>query len=219
MKNIFTPAFSLLLLCFGCGSEPSATVTTFEVLDVMVADTVTSGYALDINHSFVSWMGFKPGGEQMGRIAFSHGSLDMNQQEIVGGRFSIDMNTISVERLSADRATKLADHLKNSDFFEVPQFPYSTFEIVSVDSLGWGAYPYQVVGNLTMKDITRAISFSFDYIQKDGFLFVTTQPIILNRTQWGITYKSSSFINGLKDNFIDDNIQIQIAALFILQPN
>lgn len=47
-------------------------------------------------------------------------------------------------------------------------------------------------------------------------LFAVSEPININRTEWGITYKSTKFIDGLKDNFINDNMEIQVIAVFDL---
>jgi polyisoprenoid-binding protein YceI len=51
---------------------------------------------------------------------------------------------------------KLTGHLKTADFFNVAQFPTSTFETTEIKPNGTNS---TVTGNLTMHGITKQISF------------------------------------------------------------
>lgn len=210
--------FALISTLASCKSEQMDSLEVFEAVSITAPDTVSSRYELAAALSSLSWRGFKPGSDQIGLVEISQGAVWLDGDKVVGGRFVVDMNTISVERLAPERATKLAEHLKNSDFFETEIYPVSIFEVAELGSTGVGAYPFYVVGNLTIKDITHAVRIGFDCIAKDSLVFVTTEAINLDRTKWNITYKSTNFVKGLKDNFIYDNMQLRLTALFALRP-
>lgn len=215
MKKILLSA-ALLYVAVSCKQAQMLSIETLNSVEVAPASRVTAYYEIDTLHSSIFWSGFKPGLDHVGTIGLSHGVVQLDQNRVVGGLFTIDMNTIAVEDLSPDRAAKLSSHLKDSDFFEVDKYPTSTFELVEVSYGGSGPYPYTVLGNLTIKGITRAVSFGFDCIGRDSMMFVTTEPINLDRTKWNIIYKSTNFVKGLKDNFIYDNMQLRVTALFDL---
>ncbi len=61
----------------------------------------------------------------------------------------IDMSTITT---TDDAGEKLDTHLKANDFFDVERYPTAEFKLISYDGTN-------LVGDLTMKGITKSISF------------------------------------------------------------
>lgn len=57
--------------------------------------------------------------------------------------------------------TKRDDHLRSPDFFDAAKYPAITFRSTSVEPKGGGCF--RVIGELTIKDITRTESFDVEY--------------------------------------------------------
>ena len=114
------------------------------------------------------------------------------------------MNSLNCTDLEAGKGKeKLEGHLKSADFFDTATNPTSTFEITSVSG-------GNVTGNLTMKGVTKSVTFPADVkVTPDG-VSVISSDFTINRTDWGIQYGSASFFDGLKDKAINDNIGLSI---------
>jgi polyisoprenoid-binding protein YceI len=68
---------------------------------------------------------------------------------------------IEIDAKSIDTGVKKRDnHLRNADFFDVEKFPKLKFKARKIESLG-GSH-YKVIGDLTIKDVTREIALDGD---------------------------------------------------------
>lgn len=185
MKKIMLTAAFALTLIFG------ATATNPIKKEVKVKE------------SSISWVGKKFGGQHSGTIALKEGTLIMDGDQLTGGTFVIDMTTIAVTDLQAGKGKeKLEGHLNSDDFFGAENHPIATFEITGVSQTG---ATYNVDGKLTIKGIT--VPHQMKLVQ-NGSTFTTTTDI--DRTKFGITYKSGSIFDGLKDKAIKDNFELTI---------
>ncbi|MBS1918022.1 MAG: YceI family protein [Bacteroidetes bacterium] len=69
--------------------------------------------------------------------------------------FTVDVASISTDNDMRD------NHLKSDDFFNAAKFPQMKFESTSFQSLGGNKY--KLNGNLTIRDITKPVSFDVNY--------------------------------------------------------
>lgn len=69
---------------------------------------------------------------------------------------SIDANSISTNDEQRD------SHLKSADFFETDKFPTIHFESKSIEKVEENNF--KLIGNLTIKDITKSIPLDFEYV-------------------------------------------------------
>ncbi len=97
--------------------------------------------------------------------------------------------------------------MKSADYFDAEKFPISTFAITKVvtdrdDKI-------QVTGNLTIKGITKPITFPATIDVKDGRAEANGK-VVINRTQWGIRYASGKFYDNLADEAVSDDIGIDM---------
>lgn len=99
-------------------------------------------------------------GGHVGTIAIKNGQISIDKNKIVGGEFMIDMNS-----LQCTDSPKATGHLKNEDFFNVPQYPSAKFVITKVDN---SKSTPTVTGNLTIKDKTKSISFPINVVRISG---------------------------------------------------
>ena len=184
-----------------------AIVTTFSFATKPHTDNVR----VDTKSSTVKWIGSKVASAHEGTINIQKGMLMINHGTLVGGQFSIDMNTIkNTDIESEEYSAKLEGHLKNEDFFNVENFPTATITIITaVKGVG---NAYKIVANLTIKGITHPISFSAD-VNVNGINFLATANIKIDRTKWDITYNSGNFFENLGDYLIKDEIEFDVFLL------
>jgi polyisoprenoid-binding protein YceI len=97
-----------------------------------------TSYTLDVNSSTLKWKGSEgPEYFHVGSIKFIDGSLEMEGDKLTTGTFTIDMNSITVEdkELPDEKKGYLAEHLKDTSFFFIADFPKVT---VSIDGYEGG---------------------------------------------------------------------------------
>jgi len=185
--------------------------------EVQTDEGTDAGFSIDAAKSIVEWKGTKPTGEHIGTINLKQGKIIVKDGNLVAGKFTLDMTSIVNKDLTdAEWNKKLVDHLNSADFFSTAQFPESTFEIT-------GTKPYDgamvegstqpthwITGNLTIKGISKSITFPAS-IQMDNTMFMATTPqFVIDRTEWNIQYQSRKFFDDLKDKFIYDEIGLKI---------
>ena len=114
------------------------------------------------------------------------GEVDGDPSDLTtaSGRFEVEMD--SVDTGSPDRDA----HLKGADFFDVEKYPKMTFVSKSVAKSG---NDYKVVGDLTIKDITREVTLDLEpggeTVDPYGNRKVGgTLTGTINRSDWGLTW-------------------------------
>jgi polyisoprenoid-binding protein YceI len=141
--------------------------------------------------------------------------------KVIGGSVSIDLNSIENHDLTGDMNARLTGHLKSEDFFHTEQYPEASFEITSTGSFtgtapAEGITPtHEITGNLTMRGETKSISFPA-MISIDGdMVVVKTNEFSIDRTMWGVNFKSKSVFAEFKDDFISDMINLKFDVAFM----
>jgi len=158
---------------------------------------------IDAEKSSVSWLGKKVTGQHTGTLGFQEGYLEMDGNNITGGKFVIDMTSLQVTDLEAGRGKeKLEGHLSSPQFFGIQEFPTATFEIT--DTSG-GDGTYSLAGNLTIKGHTESVKV---LLKKDGNTATTTFKV--DRTKFGIRHGSASFFDNLKNKAINDEFELTV---------
>ena len=187
------------------------------------AEAVGQEYTLVTDASTLRWRGSKPGGEHYGTVDITEGRISLKDDVITSGDFTIDLNTIISEDLTNQGMNaKLVGHLKSEDFFYIKEYPAARFEIVTVAKVqnssqaepGKVLPTHEVFGNLTMRGITKSITFPAKIEIVDGRVKANTNPFAIDRTQWGVNYNSKSIFAELTDNFIDDSMILSLEVEF-----
>ena len=120
------------------------------------------------------------------------------------------MVSIEVTDLEGEKKGKLEGHLKTGDFFEVDKYPTASLEITEVKAVeGQEGATHNITGNLTMKDQTKSVTLPAMVSYKDGVLEAKTPDFKIDRTEWGIVYKSSK----VGDMAINDEMGINISLM------
>src|SRR6056300_749660 len=156
-------------------------------------------FKVDTKKSILKWTGKKVSGEHFGTISLSSGKVNIEGDDLKGGEFIIDMDTIKCDDLTNEKYNKkLVDHLKSADFFDVEKFSTAKL-VIKNSSLGKGGH-YDVMAELTINGITKPIDFKVELNKGKNTLLTSTLKV--DRTLWGIKYKSKSVFKNLTDNFI-----------------
>lgn len=209
MKTYFL-ALSVLVLAVACTGNPKNKIEGTD--SQAVAEGQGDSLVVDKTASTIHWIGSKPAGHHNGTIGIKDGSLVINGESVVSGSFVIDMSSIINADLTDEKMNKmLVDHLKSEDFFDIAKYPESTFAITKVEAVaGNDSITHNVSGNLKMKDVEKNITFGAK-ITKEGDLYkAESVPFTIDRTQWNVKYGSKSIFAELKDNVINDNIELRI---------
>ena len=153
---------------------------------------------VDVSKSSLRWEAGKVIGDpHYGAIQLTQGVLEIRNNEIASGSFTIDMTTISNEDLGAGYGDKLVGHLISDDFFSVSSHPQAQLVVL-------GGTPFEkgkatVQAQLTIKGHAESIEFEVE--QKNGAFDATLN---VDRSKFDVRYGSPSFFNDLGDSAIKD---------------
>ena len=172
--------------------------------------TKATTYKVDTSKSELKWNGKKVTGEHYGTIALKDGSFTLDGAKLTGGSFVADMNSIVVQDLTDKEFNgKLTGHLKSEDFFSVEKHPTASFVVTSATPKSNGMV--DVAGNLTIKGITKPVSFPVAVTpSKEGAMVKGT--IVVDRSKYDMKFRSKSFFDAatLGDKMVYDDFTIEV---------
>jgi polyisoprenoid-binding protein YceI len=175
--------------------------------------TATAGgndnsYKVVKEKSELTWHAKKVTGAHFGSVKVKDGLLTGDGKTLNGGKFEIDMTSITVEDLKdAEYNGKLLGHLKSDDFFSVDKFSTAVLEIQSSKLLSGDQY--EVTGVLTIKGISNPITFPATIKMSDKSVVAVAQ-VTVDRTKYDIKYGSASFFEGIGDKAIEDTFRMDV---------
>ena len=133
----------------------------------------------------------------------------MDGSKLTGGSFVIDMTSLEVKDLAAGSGKeKLEGHLNSGDFFATDMHKVATLNITKVSPKGMDG-EYMVTGDLTIKGITKPISFETSIGAGSA-----KANIKIDRTKYDIKYRSGNFVEDLGDKLIYDNFDLAVNLVF-----
>ncbi len=158
--------------------------------------------------SSVTWKGYKFAGSHSGSIGLASGALLFEADQLTGGEFTVDMASISVDDLEAGKGKeKLEGHLNADDFFGTAT--HATAILVFTEVTASGKNSYDVSGDLTIKGITKPVSFNVSVYGSKA-----TATLKVDRTNYDIHYGSTNFTDTLKDKAIYDEFDLVVDLEF-----
>jgi len=137
----------------------------------------TVGFA--IRHLEINWV--------TGRFKDYKGTINYDAADVT--KSSVEF-TAKVESIDTGVAAR-DNHLRNADFFDVPKYPEMTFKSTRVERKGKDGYVLH--GNLTIKDVTKPLSFPFTVTgaikdARGNTRWGIEAQTKINRRDFGITY-------------------------------
>jgi len=228
MKLLKKISAAILMIVFlaSCGAEQS-TVETGDAQDVDSTATAEAvDYAVDTEASIINWIGSKATGDaHNGTIGIKEGTVSVKDGEIVGGSYTIDMNSFIVLDLEDEEQNmKLSTHLKDTAFFFTSEYPEAVFTITNVKAYEEGditiaegdeeyftAEPtHTITGNFKMRGEEKSITIPAKVTVNDTGVEAEAK-FNIDRTLWGVNYNSEE---SLGDKFINKavNLELKLAA-------
>ncbi|RSK38673.1 YceI family protein [Mangrovimonas spongiae] len=208
MKQKIIVLSLLSIVMFNCKTETKPENNSLLVANEekpVLTKTLDGKIPIDLEKSVVNWQGSMlfSFGKHYGTVNFKEGFLEFDNGKIMGGHFTVAMNTIV--NTDGDYNEDLISHLKNEDFFDVPQFPESqleflTFEYVNTNRL-------RIDTNLTIKGITKPITvYNVDFFPEESKLYTKFK---IDRTDFGISYNTKSLAK-VKNYAISDAVELEV---------
>lgn len=166
----------------------------------------TTKFEIESTKSRIDWIGRKVTGAHNGTIEVKEGELLFSDGKLTGGTIAIDTTTIKILDI-ADAATnaQFAGHLASDDFFAIEKFPTATFEILSVRPLSGNQFHLE--GSLTIKGITHAAGLDAT-IENHQDNVTLAGKLIVDRTRYGIKFRSGNFFKDLGDTLIYNDFEL-----------
>lgn len=139
-------------------------------------------------HFVIKNLGINTGGDFTGL----KGKIIFDAKNVNTSSFDV---TVAVKTIDTDN-DKRDVHLKKKEYFDVATYP--TIRLVSTKILGGEDLKHFIFkGNLTIKNITKAISFPFTAEGKPGGAFFVGS-FDINRVDFGVGKESFSLSNKIK---------------------
>ncbi len=135
------------------------------------------------------------------------GTLEFDEANPEDSKIVAKIQAASINTRVEDRD----NHLRSGDFFDVETYPEMVFESTEIDVTGDNAG--KVTGNLTIKDVTKPVTFDVEYLgemenspfgdTRAGFTGSTT----INREDWGLTWNQALETGGV---LVSQNVKITV---------
>ena len=195
----------------GCSEAPKGDkATIIEKQDASEAKGKV--FAVDTAVSRIRFTGHGVGKNHPGTFHLSYGTVGVAGNEVTGGSFVINVKSMELEQKGGMFDKKLHPHLLSGDFFDADRFGTAKFEITKVEpysssdtSVVRGAN-YKVSGNLTLKDVTKNITFPAQ-IDLDGNVLKAKANFDIDRRQWNMNYGNDKTLG---DKFISETVNIEM---------
>lgn len=145
-------------------------------------------------------------GEVSGEIRLDDGAPENSSVEV-----TIDASSIDTRNSDRDA------HLRSADFLDVEKFPALTYRSRRVESSGAGKY--RVVGDLTIRDVTREVVLEVEEQGRgkdpwggDRVAFSATTAI--DRTDFGLVWNQALETGGV---LVSNGVRISLEVQAVLQ--
>ncbi len=173
-----------------------------------LAFAAPTAFQVKTDTSTLTWLGKKVGGQHEGTIQIKSGTLNFEGTKPVNATIIVDMPTLKVTDITDEGMNKkLTGHLSSPDFFATQEFKEAKIDIKSVKMTTKDNY--ELVGDLTIKNITQPITFNSQITTdaKSG-MAMAMGKLTVDRTLFGIKFKSGKFFQNLGDKLIYDTFDI-----------
>ncbi|MFA5564632.1 MAG: YceI family protein [Acidimicrobiia bacterium] len=164
----------------------------------MTVATVTTGdYNIDAAHSQIGFIArHAMVAKVRGNFTEFEGSGHFDAENPSNSSLSLTIQAGSIDTRNADRDA----HLRTNDFFGIDENPTITFVSTKVE--GAGNDTYTVTGDLTMRDVTKSITFDLETTGSAVDPFGNTRmglegSVVVNRKDWGLNWNAALEAGGL----------------------
>lgn len=192
MKKAIIAIFAVGAMLTSCSDngEKAVTKEAEKVVD-KVETKNTQKFTNLKSPSYVKWRASHLGGLQprYGKIMVEKAIVSVDDGKVTYGLVVLNMGSLTVENFpeGSEQTGKLKGHLQNKDFFDMTKYPTARFKLTSVKEVT-GKYNAVITGNLTIKDVTKSITFNALVEVSDEQVSINSEDFSVDRTDWGLTY-------------------------------
>jgi polyisoprenoid-binding protein YceI len=122
--------------------------------------TATTTYQIDKAHSEAAFQVRHLLTKVRGHFSDFEGLIRFDEQNPANSQVDVTLQAASVNTQNTDRD----NHLRSGDFFDVEKHPALTFKSVSVQPRGAGSF--DVLGDLTIHNVTKQVTLPVNYLGK-----------------------------------------------------
>ncbi|MEO6914683.1 MAG: YceI family protein [Chitinophagaceae bacterium] len=162
-------------------------------------DKSKSSVAFSVTHMVVS--------EAEGVFKVFNGSMESSQVDYSDAaiEFSVDVKSLNTDNQNRDK------HLKGPEFFDVAKFPLMKF--ASTSFVHQNGSNYKLSGNLTIKAITKPVSFAVTYagLSSDQKTAVFNAKTTIDRFDYGLQWSKLTEAGGM---IVSREIRVNVTAAF-----
>lgn len=204
---------TIVCFMFACNNAPKGDQT--KITDEQeTTEANGASFIVDTAASSIRFTGHGVGKNHPGKFKLSSGSVAVANDQITGGQFTINIQSLDLEQKETMFQEKLRPHLLSGDFFNSEKFGTAKFEITKVEpykpnskdtSLVEGAN-FNVSGNFTLKDVTKNITFPAR-IDLDESTIKAEANFDIDRRQWQMNYGNDKTLG---DKFISETVNIEL---------
>lgn len=180
------------------------------VLLLIGASAQAAEWKIDVPHSS---MGFQVShlviAEVTGKFEKFSGTLEFDGQNLENGSVTMEIDVSSINTASEKRD----GHLKSPDFFDAAKYPTITF--VSKKVIKGEDNEFKVVGDLTMRGVTKEVTFDCVFKGTVEFMGITkavfSAQTVVNRQDYGVSWSKTLDNGGL---VAGDEVEINLDLEF-----
>lgn len=168
--------------------------------------TVTGNYVIDPSHSRI---GFVARHAMVTKVRGSFNEFEgtgyFDAEDPTKSHLALTIKAASIDTRNADRDA----HLKSNDFFFMDEYPEITFTSTKVESAG--AETFRVSGDLTIKGVTKPVTFDLEYTGQATDPFGNARigfegSLTVNRKDWGINWNAALEAGGV---LVSENVTLE----------
>lgn len=138
-----------------------------------------------------------------GRFTDFSAAVESDSDDFSNAKISFTAQVASINTGNEQRD----GHLKSEDFFAAEQYPTISFASTSFTKSGG---EYQLVGNLTIKDVTKEVAFDVEYAGIQGDFYGNTKAGFeltgkIKRSEFNLTWNAVTEAGGV---VVSDDVKI-----------
>lgn len=142
------------------------------------------------------------------------GTIDLDEQHPENTTVDVRIDAASIDTREDDRDA----HLRSEDFLNVEEYPYMTFNSKRVEVKD--DRHARLIGDLTIRDITREVDLNVEYNGKAKSPWGTTSygftaHTTINRKDWNLNWNKALETGGV---LVGDELEVNIELELVEQP-
>jgi polyisoprenoid-binding protein YceI len=168
----------------------------------------TGTYELDVTHTVVGFVARHMLSKVRGQFTEFTGTIEVGDSP-QDSRVDVEVKTESI----TTHTEKRDQHLMSGDFLEIEKHPTLTFASTAVRLTGGTSF--ELDGDLTIKDITRPVTLSGEFLgwgpDMEGTpMFAASAQTTIDREAWGMTWNMAVETGGfLVSKKVDLEIEVE----------